>query len=219
MDLGGITGDVVLVAHGSPKVLPGRVIGAKLGRKTPAEVVNILIGNSDPKQRLAKDYSGKITLAGCFTASGGPEGERQDDPFAKQVHDLLVAKGYKKASVVGMPGASVTKQFDGKDSYGTQVKRGEEMVYPDMTDGEEGVTALRLKIDQLTNTLIAAAEKSPEQERFYATPQAKVALEKIEALEKEMAEVANRVTTGTDRKMKGLIGTFGLRQIKAKFKK
>lgn len=218
LDLGGITGNVVLCAHGAPKVVPGRVIGVKFGRKTPAEVVDILIGNPDPAKRLARDYRGKVTLSGCFTSSGGPEEDRQDDPFAKQVHDLLVGKGYKSASVVGMPGPSWTARGDTADSQGEAMSQGDKAVRPSMTDTKQGVEALRQKIDLLTNGLIAAAEKSPEQEKFYATPQATAALAKIEALEKEMAEVANRVDTDTRRSIKGLTGTFGLRALNEKSK-
>lgn len=218
VDLGGITGNVVLCAHGTPKVVPGRVIGAQLGRKTPAQIVDLLIGSPDPAKRLARDYRGKVTLSGCYTASGGPEADRQDDAFAKQVHDLLMDKGYKFASVVGMPGPSWTAREDDTDSNGAAMKRGDKGVFPAMSDDDEGIEAIRQKIDQLTNALLAAAEKSPDQEAFYATPAAKAALEKIKALETEMAEVAKRMKKGTERNIKGLTGTFGLRALNEKTK-
>ena len=82
-ELGDITGDVMLCAHGTPATKPGRVMGVELGAKTAAEIVSILTGSKDKAKRISKKYSGKIILVGCFTASGGPEADKADDPFAK----------------------------------------------------------------------------------------------------------------------------------------
>jgi hypothetical protein len=216
-DFGGITGNVVLCAHGAPKVLPGRVIGVELGELTPAGIIELLIGNKDKAKRIGKDYDGTVTLSGCFTASGGPEADRQDDPFAKKVLDSLRSKGYSKVSVVGMPGPSWTSRADTKtDSHGTTVKTGEKAVFPAMSDYSTGVNALRKKIDTLTDGLLAAAKKSPDPKNFMATPGAKNVIQQIDKLEKEMKEVAARLNKqGTGESIAGLKGTFGLRQIQA----
>ena len=128
-NFGEITGNIVLTAHGTPDTMPsGRVVGVELGEKTPADIVKMLTSDKDPKKRVGKDYDGTLTLCGCFTASGGPEAEKQDDAFAKKVLDLFRKKGYKKISVVGYPGATITAKGAGTDSHGTAVTEGDEMV-------------------------------------------------------------------------------------------
>jgi hypothetical protein len=145
-NFGEITGNIVLTAHGRPAVMPsGRVIGDRLGRKTPKEIVELLTGSKDPKKRIPLTFNGQITLCGCFTASGGPEGEEQDDPFAKKVRALLVKKGYKKASVVGYPGATITVSKGGADSKGTRVRRGDEKVLANQATGKDKERAKKLE--------------------------------------------------------------------------
>ena len=125
---GTVTGNILLCAHGTPKTKPGRVMGTKLAGLKPSQICDILTKNKDKKKNLAKDYSGKITLSGCFTASGGPEKDKQDDPFAKKVKDELSKRGYKSVSVVGMPGPSWTaRSGDGsdRDAHGKMMKRGD----------------------------------------------------------------------------------------------
>jgi len=216
-DFGGITGNVVLCAHGTPKVLPGKVIGSELGQKTPEQIVDLVIGNRDKSKRIGKDYNGIITLSGCYTASGGPEADKQDDAFAKKVHDLLKSKGYTKLSVVGMPGPSWTSGGTLKDdTFGKTVPQGDKGVWPTMTDSKRGAQAVRLQIDKLTDGLIAAAKKSPDPKNFLATPNAKQVLTKIESLEKDLADIQSRIgseTVGKD--VGGLKGTFGLRLIRS----
>jgi hypothetical protein len=216
-DFGGITGNVVLCAHGTPKVLPGKVIGTELGEKTPEEIVKLLIGNSDKAKRIGKDYNGSITLSGCFTASGGPEADKQDDPFAKKVHDLLKSKGYTKLNVVGMPGPSWTSGGTLKDdTFGKTVPQGEKGVWPTMSDTTEGAQAVRLQIDKLTDGLIAAAKKAPDPKNFLATAGAKAVLVKIQSLEKDLASIQSRLNAkGIGKDVGGLKGTFGLRLISA----
>lgn len=129
-DFGEITGNIILCAHGRPASVPsGRIIGDQFGKKTPDEIVKLVTGDKDPKKRIGKDYNGVITLSGCFTASGGPEASKQDDPFAAKVLSLLRGKGYSKVSVVGMPGPSITARKDGDtDSSGTPMQRGDKHV-------------------------------------------------------------------------------------------
>ncbi len=150
---GEITGNIVLTAHGRPAVMPsGRVVGDQLGRKNPKQIVALLTGSKDPKKRVGSDYNGTITLCGCFTASGGPEGEKKDDPFAKKVLDLLRKKGFKKLSVVGYPGATITVSKGGTDSKGTQVRRGDEKVLASQPTGAD-MRKARMLEDTLTKLL------------------------------------------------------------------
>jgi len=138
-DFGGITGNVILCAHGRPDVVPsGRVIGDQFGHRTPEQIVELLTGDKSAAKRIGKDFNGKITLSGCFTASGGPEGSKQDDPFAAKVLALLRKQGYTKLSVVGMPGPSITAREDtDKDSQGTAMKRGDKHVQVNQASGKE----------------------------------------------------------------------------------
>lgn len=155
---GEITGNLILCAHGRPAAVPsGRIVGDQFGKKTPDEIVQLLTGSKDPKKRIGKDYNGVITLSGCFTASGGPEASKQDDAFAAKVLSLLRGKGYSKASVVGMPGPSITARTDGdKDSAGDAMKRGDKHVlanipttkeYAEKRKLEAAVTAARTPLD------------------------------------------------------------------------
>jgi hypothetical protein len=217
-DFGDITGNIVLCAHGTPKELPGRVIGTQLGKKSPEEIVKLLIGSPDKAKRVGKDYDGTITLSGCWTAAGGPGGEDPaDEVYAKKVLELLRAKGYKKLSVVGMPGPSRTAKTDtDKDGMGKPMERGEKAVWPGMSETARAVTALRMKIDKLTEGLLAAAKKSDDPKNFLTTPVAKQALEKIAATEKEMNEIETRLGDKKyGKNIKGLQGRFGLRLIRA----
>lgn len=121
-DFGDITGDIILDAHGTPETLPsGTLIGTKLGEKTPQQIVDMLTTSKDKKKRVSKNYNGTLTLCGCFTASGGPEASKQDDAFAKKVHDLFREKGYKKISVVGYPGPMAILRADSGANEGRAV--------------------------------------------------------------------------------------------------
>jgi hypothetical protein len=137
-DYGEITGNIVLGAHGMPDARPsGRIIAENLGMKTPEDIFKLLTRNKDPKQRVGKDYNGTLTLSGCFTASGGPEAAKQDDPYAKKVLELFRKKGYKKISVVGYPGAAITAASARTDTHGTRVEEGDKLVRARAGTGEE----------------------------------------------------------------------------------
>ncbi len=203
MDLGDLTGDLVLCAHGTPKVLPGRVIGTKLGGKTADDIVAMLTADKDKSKRIGKDYRGTITLSGCFTASGGPEADRQDDVFAKKVLDALVKKGYKKVTVVGMPGPSWTARDPGdKDSHGTPLARGEKAVWHSGRS-EEGLEAQELKakklrkdIDSLVDALVAGAKKSKlDGPAYLMSDQARPVLAKLKQLEGALHSVREEIDT------------------------
>lgn len=229
-DFGGITGNVLLCAHGTPKTKPGRVIGTELAGKKPSQICDLLTKNKDKKKNLAKDFSGKITLSGCFTASGGPEKDKQDDPFAKKVWDEMKKRGYKKLSVEGMPGPSWTANDNSdKDEYGKKMKRGDEGVYAkdqEMLEAQgKKAVKLRKEIDKITDKILKAFDKyKGDKSTFMGIPAVKAELKKIQGLEKQLESVKTEIAkiqkdmknTGDEdgKGMKALTGTFGLRVLK-----
>ncbi|MCF6286779.1 MAG: hypothetical protein L3K26_16545 [Candidatus Hydrogenedentes bacterium] len=229
-DFGGITGNVLLCAHGTPKTKPGRVIGTHLAGKKPSQICDVLTKNKDKKKRLAKSFAGKLTLSGCFTASGGPEKDKQDDPFAKKVWDEMKKRGYKKISVEGMPGPSWTANDNSDtDEYGKRMKRGDEGVYAkcqEMLEAQEKMAVkLRKDIDKITDKILKTHKSyKGDKSTFMANPKVQTELKKIQGLEKQLASVKAEVkkiekdmakTGDVDGKgMKALTGTFGLRVLK-----
>lgn len=236
MDFGGITGNILLCAHGEPKTKPGRVIGVELAGKKPSQICDLLTKNKDKAKRIAKDYSGKITLSGCFTASGGPEKDKQDDAFAKKVKDELSKRGYKKVSVVGMPGPSATaRETDGsdRDSHGKVMKRGDKEVWAkseEMLEAQEKkAVKLRKEIDSMTKKILEGWKKfKGTKEEFVAHPKVKKALGELNAKEKSLDDLKTEIesikkdmrdTGDSDGKsIKALTGTFGLRVIRHELK-
>ena len=233
-DFGGITGNVLLCAHGTPKTKPGRVIGTHLAGKKPAELCDLLTNSKDKAKRLSKDFSGKITLSGCFTASGGPEKDKQDDPYAKKVWAEMKKRGYKKLSVEGMPGPSWTASDSSlKDGHNKVLKRGDEGVWAkseEMLEAQEKQAAkIRKEIDSMTDKVVKAWQKfKGDKETFIAHPDVKKQLAKINAKEKALDSVKDEIAKikkdnkdiGDDRgkDIKALIGTFGLRVIRHELK-
>lgn len=234
VDLGGVTGNVLLCAHGTPQVNVGRVIGTKLGKMTATQVADLLTENPDKSKRLAEGYSGKITLSGCFTASGGPEALVQDDPFAKKVWDELKKRGFTKCSVVGIPGVAMTASEGQKDNDGVAMKQGDKAAW---VRSEEMLQALdkkaaviRADIDKLTDGLVKAADKiqgdkapllgSEGARKIIATLKEKEAalkslkeeMESIQADQKKYGDVDGKL-------MAHVTGTFGLRVINQAFAK
>lgn len=230
-DFGDVTGNILLCAHGRPQVNVGRVIGVALGRMTAKEVADLLTKNPDKAKRLAKDYDGKITLSGCFTASGGPEALAADDPFAKKVRDELKARGFTKCSVVGIPGVAMTADKGDKDDDGKAMKEGDKAAW---VRSEEMLQALdkkaaviRGEIDKLTDGLIKAGGKSKPDEKtpFLGTEPVRkilgVIAEKekaLNSLKKEMESIQKDQQKYGDvdgKLMAHVTGTFGLRVIQA----
>lgn len=153
-DFGSITGNVVLCAHGRPAALPsGRLIGDRLGPHTPEQIVKLLTGSKDADKRIGMSYNGIVTLSGCFTASGGPEAEEQDDPFAAKVLALFRKAGYSRLSVVGMPGRAQTATEDVTDSHGIAMKRGDKSVKPFAATAkkEELLDRLQTELNELVD--------------------------------------------------------------------
>lgn len=227
-DFGGITGNILICAHGRPQVNAGRVIGVAFGKKTPEQIADILTAGDDQSTRLAKDYDGKITLSGCFTASGGPEALKADDPFAKKVWELLKQRGYTKCSVVGIPGVAMTASAGDEDDNGEVMKEGdkgawvrsEEMLKA--LDKKAGV--LRGEIDKLVEGVVKIAKSSKgDTATFLQSEQAKKVLEVIAGKEKALNSLKEEMLSiVADQKKYGdvdgkllanVTGTFGLRVI------
>ncbi len=203
-DFGGITGNVVLCAHGAPKVVPGRVIGAEFGEKNPQQIVDILIGSKDKDKRIGKDYSGIITLSGCFTAAGGPEADKQDDPFAKKVLDLLRSKGYDKLSVKGMPGPSVTRDSGEKAARHAMVTEdGAKALIPLLKQYEQAFAKLKAKYK--------GDEGQAKLDPLFAPLQSKWA-----KLYDDYTDVLNAQTEAAKEanRIEGLFGNFGIRVVR-----
>ena len=69
-------------AASSPRNSPG---------KTPEQLVDMLV-----KKGLAEDYSGRLDLSGCFTASGGPAAAEKDKTYAEKVLSVLHKKATRR---------------------------------------------------------------------------------------------------------------------------
>lgn len=237
-DFGGITGIVLLCAHGTPKIKPGRVIGTHLAGKKPSEICDIFTMNKDVKKRIAKDFNGKIILSGCFTGSGGPEKDKQDDPFAMKVKAELKKRGYKKLSVEGMPGPSITADSKSKDGYGKTMKPGDEAV---IVRGNRMLEALEKRLVKVCGEIEMITDKILKKHpsfngnlgSFEEIPGMKTILKKVSDKEKVMESIRKEIEKlskdiekfgkkdGKDakkdgRSMKGFKGTFGVRLIKQK---
>jgi hypothetical protein len=228
-DFGNVTGDVALCAHGDPQTSAGRVIGVKLGEMTPKEVADLLTRNKDKSRALARNYSGKITLVGCFTASGGPEALKKDDPFAKKVWDELKARGFDKCSVVGMPGVATVAQATRKDDGGTGMKRGDTAVWAKSEEQLEAYSKqsqkIRGEIDDMVDKLVKAGKaQKGDKAAFLASEPAKKVLAAIndkekalESIRKEMESIQADVAKYGDvdgKLLAHVTGTFGLRVVK-----
>jgi hypothetical protein len=229
-DFGDVTGNILLCAHGDPKVNVGRVIGVNLGGMTATQVADLLTKKGDKSKRLAKDYDGKITLSGCFTASGGPEALKADDPFAKKVSDELKKRGFTKCSVVGIPGVAMTADKGEKDDDGKRMKEGDKAAWvrsEEMLEAlDKKAKVLRDEIDKLTDGVIEAGKKvSGDKSAFLGSPKVKAILgviaqkqEALNSLKGEMTSIqADQAKYGdVDGKlMAHVTGTFGLRVIQA----
>ncbi len=228
-DFGEITGNVLLCAHGTPETKPGRVIGTALGHMSAKEVADLLTKNSDKSKTLAKDYSGKITLSGCFTASGGPEALKQDDAFAKKVWDELKERGFDRCSVVGMPGVAMTARGNEKDNDGTPMQRGDKAVWAKSEEQLEAYSKqskkIREELDMLVDKLVATGKSyQGDKATFLAGDVAKKVLgaiadkeKALESIRKEMEVIeaeAKKYGDVDGKLLAHVTGTFGLRVVK-----
>jgi hypothetical protein len=218
-EFGDVTGDVMLCAHGDPKITAGRVVGVSLGEKSPEQIVALLTKNTDKSKNLAKGYRGKITLTGCFTGSGGPEAHEADHPFAQKVKALLDKAGYKSAVVSAFPGPVAVARSDGvKDGLGSPVTKGREQTWHDRYS-EDGIMAMRKKIDALTADVVARGKKHEGGLRPYlASTEGKARLKAIQGIEKEILEARKEIEDAGDEdgySRAYLRGDFGLRVIQS----
>lgn len=191
-DFGGLTsGTVVLAAHGSRGDTPsGKVIGTKLGKKSPQEIVALLTENKDKKKNLSKKFNGTILLSGCFTAAGGiaPNDDYDYAPFAQKVWNLLKAKGIN-CKVSGMPGQARTDAKGDKSS----VKPTEQAAYD--------------KAKKEYNELLAAFKKLEPQLKAKDPKVVAVVNKKMKALVPKL----NKLHAEKEEKvMKKLIMNYGL---------
>lgn len=205
-DFGGIsTGHVILAAHGSRVEVSGTIIGAKLGKKTPAEIVSLLTENGDRKKNLSKDFSGTVWLSGCFTASGGiaPPGADYDyESFARTVWELLKRKGYAKATVKGQPGIARTDAAGDKSS-----------VTP---TGQKDYDRLKKEHAALQKDIDAAGKALDLLEKAHKAKGTSMGDDpKVGILSKKIAEMmgeANRIDAEKESHvLKGLVATYGLK--------
>ena len=76
----------------------------------------LLTENPDSNKHLSPKFHGLIILSGCFTAAGHEVVPVNYDyaPFAHQVYNLLLRKGYQNFKVQGMAGPSVTTESGDK---------------------------------------------------------------------------------------------------------
>jgi hypothetical protein len=115
--LEGLTGDIVLLAHGDEdKTSSGQIYGKDFAGKSPEWIVKLLTQNPDTKKRLTPEYSGTVYIDGCFTAQGGAMKN-----YAMQVWNGLKAAGIKKAQVKGNLGAAAT-QADGTETVNPTIE-------------------------------------------------------------------------------------------------
>jgi hypothetical protein len=171
VDLGKITGNIVLSAHGTPGTLKsGRVIGSHLAGKTPEQLVDMLV-----KQGLGQGYSGRLDLSGRFTASGGPAAAEKDKTYAEKVLGILRKKGFAEISVEAWPGTMCTNRKDGKDSVGTSQKRGDEGVSVNQQDKagmdvQDEMNSIRANIKKISDAFDKTSKSFPDDRPTDAGP-------------------------------------------------
>ena len=115
--LEGLTGDIVLLAHGDEdKTSSGQIYGKDFAGKSADWIVKLLTKNPDPKKRLMADYKGTVYIDGCFTAQGGAMKN-----YAMQVWNGLKAAGIKNVQVKGNLGVAAT-QADGSEKVNPTIE-------------------------------------------------------------------------------------------------
>ncbi|MEM6371463.1 MAG: hypothetical protein AAF727_01610 [Pseudomonadota bacterium] len=239
---GEITGNLILLAHGTPDKLPnGRIVGKELGKRSPEDIVNLLTASKDTKRRISMDYNGQLTLAGCFSASGGPEANKQDDAFALKVLRLFRAKGYNKISVVGYPGQTVIEGKSSTGDDGQAFARGDGAVRvgtPTQADNDQmdkletdynaakkRFAKVEKMLDQRHNVVVKlrAAKKAAKTEADKADMQARLEKAKrlLDAASEASVETKDALLVAAEafggsalvKRVHGVIGKFGLREV------
>ncbi len=206
MQLRGIrSGNVILVAHGGREEVNGTIIGTKLGKKSAAELVDLLTENGDKNKVLHPDFSGTVWLFGCFTASGGiaPPGDKYDyESYARSVWELLKCKGFTKAVVKGNPGTG-RGSSTGEQSSVTPT-------------GQKDYDRLKKELAKLNTDMEAATKVLDMLDKAHKTAGTKLADDpKVAALSKKIADMmgeAKRLEAEKESHvLKGLVATYGLK--------
>jgi len=203
-DYSGITtGNVILAAHGSRTEVNGTIIGTKLGKRSPAEIVALLT-EGDKDKRLSREFSGTVWLSGCFTASGGiaPPGENFDhESFARSVWELLKSKGYKKATVKGQPGIARTDAEGNKSSVTPTGQK-------DYDKLKKLLPQLQTDIKKAAAELAALKKKYPDEELLRTNPAYIKQLTLLNELQKQAQQVNAEKESHV---IKALVATYGLK--------
>jgi hypothetical protein len=186
----------------------GRVLGTKLGKKSPEEIVALLTENPDKKKNLDPAFTGTVLLSGCFTAAGGiapPDQNYDYDTFAGKVWNMLKAKGFTKITVKGMPGVAFTRDSGDKAS----VIPNQQLQYDQV---KKQLASVNAKISQFSQVLQKLkARHGADNAGFLADPGVKLVKDRIDDLKVEAkglkAEKESKI-------MEQLYGTYGLGQLK-----
>lgn len=206
MQLRGIrTGNVVLVAHGGREEVSGTIIGTKLGKKTPAELVDLLTESSDKDKVLHPDFAGTVWLFGCFTAAGGiaPPGDKFDhESYARSVWEGLKRKGFAKAVVKGNPGTAHGSAAGGQTSVAPNTQKDYDQFNKDLAKLNTDIDAATKALDLLDKAHKAKGTKLSDDPKVAALS------EKIG----DMMGEANRTQASKEAlRIKGLVATYGLK--------
>jgi hypothetical protein len=205
VDFSGITtGNVILAAHGSRTEVNGMIIGTKLGKRTPAEIVGLLTEGDDKKKRLSPDFSGTVWLSGCFTASGGiaPPGEDFDhESFARSVWELLKSKGYKKATVKGQPGIARTDEQGNKSSVTPTGQKDYDKLKKELAQLQKEIKDLAAELDKLKKA-------HPDEEERRSNPAYVKQLMLLNELKKQATQINAEKESHV---IQALVATYGLK--------
>ena len=213
-DLGDLTGDVVMCAHGTPASVGGRIVGVELGGKSPSQIVDLITASKDKSKRIPKSFSTKLILVGCFTASGScllpPTPPTNPSPPSAAAE--LSKRGYKNAAVVGMPGPAYVIPGQGfKDDHGEEIEQGE-VESEHSGDNTALLATIQKRIDANMDKLNAAQDNwKGKPEDFDKNPKV---LEVITAMKKDSTEMSKIAAASS--KTKGLTGYFGPEKYKSK---
>ena len=204
VDFSGITtGNVILAAHGSRTEVNGTVIGTKLGKRSAAQIVELLTDGDDKSKRLSKNFSGTVWLSGCFTAAGGiaPPNEDYDyESFARSVWELLKQKGYKKASVKGQPGQARTSEEGNKSSVTPTGQKDYDKLKKELTELQEDIKKAAVELSKLKKKYVG------DDEALRADPTYVKQFMKLNELKK----IAVRVNAEKESHViEGLVNTYG----------
>lgn len=196
------TGYVILAAHGSRVEVNGTIIGTKLGKRTPQQIVDLLT-SGDKRKRLSKNFSGTVWLSGCFTAAGGiapPNSDYDYESFARSVWQLLKKNGYEHASVKGQPGTAYT-DAEGEKSSTTPTGQ------KDNDKLKKQVAEVQAQIEKAETALAKLKKDFPDDGERRANP----AYVKQFVLLSELKKITEALKAERQTNIiKGLVATYGV---------